>query len=88
MPCILRDLLVFPELRKQLQPYIIGLFNASTAHGDPIMRPLAYDFEDDPQSAVHTATDAYMFGPRLLAAPVTDLGARSRVSSQPTFFYP
>ena len=80
---MLRDCSCFIELRKQLQPYIVGVFNASTTHGDPIMRPLAYDFENDHQPAVHTATDMYMFGPQLLAAPVTDLGACSRVSSQP-----
>ena len=41
-------------------------------------RPLAYDFEDDPNPHIRAVSDAFMFGPKLLAAPVTDLGARSR----------
>jgi alpha-glucosidase (family GH31 glycosyl hydrolase) len=51
------------KLRKQLQPYIVELFNASTHFGDPIMRPMAYDFEDDPNPLLRTAADQYVQQP-------------------------
>jgi alpha-D-xyloside xylohydrolase len=41
-------------------------------------RPLAYDFENDPNPLIRVVSDSFMFGPQLLAAPVTDLGARTR----------
>jgi len=43
--------------------------------GLPINRPLFFDFPADPN--VWEIDDVYMFGPTMLAAPVTDMGART-----------
>jgi alpha-D-xyloside xylohydrolase len=40
------------------------------------MRPLYYDFPADPQAA--ETEDCYMFGPKLLVAPVMEAGAKER----------
>jgi alpha-D-xyloside xylohydrolase len=49
--------------------------------GLPPMRPLFVDFPDDPSA--WTVDDAYLFGPDLLVAPITELGARSRAVHLP-----
>jgi alpha-glucosidase (family GH31 glycosyl hydrolase) len=49
--------------------------NAST-DGQPTMRPLSYEFPNDPKAFGHN--DEYMFGDRLLVAPVTLQNATSR----------
>ena len=40
------------------------------------------DFPDDPES--WQVKDVYMFGPTMLAAPVTDMGARNRTLYLPS----
>lgn len=40
------------------------------------MRPLFFDFADDPQAA--EVEDQFLFGPDLLVAPITEYQARSR----------
>ena len=62
------------KLRYKLQPYIKTLFRQLSHNGRAIIRPLFMDFSvSDPYTI--TATEAlnqqYMFGPRLLVAPVT-----------------
>jgi alpha-D-xyloside xylohydrolase len=47
-----------------------------SATGAPPMRPLFFDFPDDP--AAWGVDDQHMFGPDLLIAPVLEFGARSR----------
>jgi alpha-D-xyloside xylohydrolase len=42
----------------------------------PPMRPLWFDFPDD--ATAWTIEDQYLFGPSVIVAPVTELGARSR----------
>lgn len=44
--------------------------------GIPPMRPLFFDFPDDPESA--NINDEFLFGPDLLVAPVLQEGMRSR----------
>ncbi len=44
--------------------------------GTPPMRPLFYDFPEDP--AAWEVDDQYMLGPDLLVAPVVQAGQRSR----------
>ena len=70
---ILKDYL---NIRHKLQPYIESLMRAAHEAGQPVIRPLFYDFPDDP--AAWQCEDAYMFGPDLLVAPVMELGQRSR----------
>jgi alpha-glucosidase len=58
----------FVELRYRLLPYIYSLAALAARHGDPIMRPLFYEFPDDPSSEV--ADDEFMLGPDFLIAPI------------------
>jgi alpha-D-xyloside xylohydrolase len=44
--------------------------------GTPPMRPLFFDFPEDPKS--WEVEDQFMFGPDILVAPVLFAGARSR----------
>ena len=44
--------------------------------GHPVMRPLFFDFADDPRA--WEIEDQFMFGPDILVAPVLELGARKR----------
>ena len=64
------------RLRASLRPYIQELAANATAAGAPPMRPLFYEFPDDPTSWL--VEDAFMFGPTWLVAPILELGARSR----------
>jgi alpha-D-xyloside xylohydrolase len=50
--------------------------------GAPPMRPLFFDFPNDPAS--YGVEDQFMFGPDLLVAPVTIESARSRDVYLPT----
>lgn len=58
----------FVELRYQMLPYIYSLAARSSRCGDPIMRPLFYEFPQDPSAEV--ADDQFMLGPDLLIAPI------------------
>ena len=63
-------------LREKLRPYITEQMKAAHEKGSPVMRPLFYDFPQDPRS--WEIEDQYMFGPSLLVAPVLCEGARER----------
>lgn len=64
------------EIREKLRPYIMEGMEKASADGTPLMRPLFLDFPDDPRC--YEVEDEYMFGPDILAAPVTAYGQRSR----------
>jgi alpha-D-xyloside xylohydrolase len=64
------------ELRYELLPYIYSLAYRTYETGAPYMRAFFMDFPADPNIA--GIGDAYMFGPALLVAPVTQQGATSR----------
>ncbi|MEK4329446.1 glycoside hydrolase family 31 protein [Paenibacillus sp. FSL R7-0297] len=66
----------FMQMRERLKPYIRGLMEAAHEKGTPPMRPLFYDFPQDP--AAWDVEDQYMFGPDLLVAPVLSEGERAR----------
>jgi alpha-D-xyloside xylohydrolase len=63
-------------LREKLKPYLRELNQAAHQRGTPPMRPLYFDFPEDPASA--NLSDQFMLGPDLLIAPVTEQGAVSR----------
>lgn len=63
-------------LRERLRPYIARQMKAAHECGTPVIRPLFYDFPDDP--AAWEVTDAYLFGPSLLIAPVMTENVRER----------
>ncbi|MGV9994025.1 glycoside hydrolase family 31 protein [Streptomyces sp. NPDC003374] len=59
----------------RLAPYIWDQVRRTLRTGDPIMRPLFFDFPED--AAGYTITDEWMLGPALLAAPqLGDAGVR------------
>ena len=57
----------FTRLKAQLMPYIYGQA-AAARDGMPVLRPMAAEFPDDP--ACTHLDQQYMFGDRLLVAPV------------------
>ena len=58
--------------RERLQPYIQKCAERVSTEGYTLMRPLVFDFADDPE-ALHQEYE-YMFGPDLLISPVTEPG--------------
>ena len=63
-------------LRERIKPYVLQQMAVAADNGVPPMRPLWFDFPDDPQA--WAIEDEFCFGPSVLVAPVTELGARSR----------
>ena len=59
--------------RYQLMPYLYTLFEAAHREGSPVLRPLWYEFPDDP--SVWAREDAVMLGPAILVHPVLVQGA-------------
>jgi alpha-D-xyloside xylohydrolase len=64
------------RLRERLRPYIHTHLRDGQRTGVPLMRPLLLAFPDDP--AAWDVEDQFLFGPDILVAPVTELGARQR----------
>jgi alpha-D-xyloside xylohydrolase len=64
------------QLREALHSYVLELSANTSVTGAPIIRPLWFDFPGSPQA--WTVSDAFMLGPRYLAAPVLEEGARTR----------
>ncbi len=64
------------ELRYRLLPYLYTAFVRSSETGEPVQRPLAFDFPDDPRA--WETEDEFMCGPDILVAPVLRPRARSR----------
>ena len=56
-------------IRENLRPYIRSLMKRTSETGEPVMRPLFFDFPGDPTA--WSCDTAYMFGPDLLVSPVT-----------------
>ncbi len=56
--------------RESLRPYIEACAQRVSSEGYTLMRPLVFDFADDPQALAQKYE--YMFGPRLLVSPVTE----------------
>lgn len=63
-------------LREQLRPYIMRQMQAAHEKGEPVMRPLFYDFPTD--SLSWEIEDQYMFGSDYLVCPVYQAGAKER----------
>ena len=64
------------RLRERLRGYVGEQLAETARTGIPLLRPLFVDYPDDPSA--WTVEDQFLFGPDLLVAPVTELGARSR----------
>ena len=63
-------------IRERLRPYIREVMREASETGAPVMRPMFFDFPEDP--VCWETEDQYMFGPDLLVAPVMEIGMRSR----------
>jgi alpha-glucosidase (family GH31 glycosyl hydrolase) len=63
-------------LRENLRPYVMEQMKLASKKGLPPMRPLFFDFKDDPKAA--EVEDQFLFGPDIMAAPVTRYEVRSR----------
>jgi alpha-glucosidase len=70
---IIRDWI---RLRYRLLPYLYTLYWRAARFGEPILRPLCYEFEDEPDSFADS--DDFMLGPNLLVASVVEPGQRKR----------
>ena len=62
----------YMSLRKRLQPYIQSCATRVSREGYTLMRPLVFDFPDDPEALRQDCE--YMFGPLFLVHPVTEPG--------------
>jgi len=69
-------------LRERLRPYIMTQMKLASEKGLPPMRPVFFDFTDDPKTA--EVEDQFLFGPDLLVAPITRCEARNREVYLPT----
>ena len=58
----------YMELREKLRPYIRETMRAAHEKGDPVMRPLFYEFPEDARA--WTIDDEYLLGADLLVAPI------------------
>ena len=70
------SIVYYTKLRYALMPYIYSLAGMTWFEDYTIMRPLVMDFMAD--ANVTDISDAYMFGPSFMVAPVYEYGARSR----------
>lgn len=64
------------QLRYRLLPYLYTLFWEASQRGTPVLRPLLYNYPDDPQT--YTLHDQLMLGDALMAAPVYQPGRTRR----------
>ncbi|MCY2995609.1 MAG: family 31 glucosidase [Planctomycetota bacterium] len=64
------------RLREHLRPYVMEQMQLASAKGLPPMRPLFFDFANDPQTAA--VEDQFLFGREILVAPITKFEMRSR----------
>ena len=60
--------------REKLRPYIEQCAERVTKEGYTLMRPLVFDFANDPEALQQKYE--YMFGPSLLISPVTEPGVK------------
>ena len=66
----------YDQLRYHLVPYLYSVSWMVAQAGYTMMRPLVMDFQQD--TNVFNIPDQYMFGPALMACPVTVAGAAKR----------
>ncbi len=69
------------NLRYRLLPYIYTTMAAASSTGIPAMRPMVFEFPEDPRFG--ESADEFMFGEDLLVAPVITEGDRERSVNLP-----
>lgn len=70
---ILKELIC---LRERLKPYIVKSAKRTAETGEPIMRPMFFDFPEDENC--YSLKDQYMFGSEILFAPICRQGQTER----------
>jgi alpha-D-xyloside xylohydrolase len=63
-------------VREKIRPYVEACMAHTHATGDPAMRPMFYDFPQQPTS--WQVEDQYMFGADILVAPILHAGQNTR----------
>ena len=74
-PCY-RSFVYYDQLRYRLMPYLYSMTGWVHLSDYTMMRALVMDFGSDAQT--HNIKDQWMFGPSLMACPVSEYKARSR----------
>ena len=74
---LLDSVKAFTAIRTGLAPYIYSSLCEFANYGTPVIRAMALEFSGDPAAAAFDSE--YMFGPSLLAAPVTSSNDSIRV---------
>lgn len=69
------------NLKYALMPYVIAQAKLSAQHGWPMLRPVFFEYPDDPTSWL--LEDEYLFGSDLLVAPLFEESNRRRVYLPP-----
>ncbi len=72
----LRNFKKYDSLRYALLPYIYSNAFQMNQTGEPVMRALVLDYQDDEN--VYEIGDQYLFGKKLMVCPVTTKGAQTR----------
>lgn len=70
------------KLRYTLIPYFYSLLYEASTNGSPIMRPLVYEFQNDPK--VRDESFEFMLGSSLLVANIVDKGQKEKEVYLPT----
>ena len=63
------------RMRERLRPYVTKRMQEAHEKGTPVMRPMFYDFPDDP--ICWEVETQYLFGPDILVVQITDAGCRT-----------
>ena len=65
------------KLRYKLIPYLYDLMHKGELTGEPIIRPLLFNYQKDKNT--YEINDEFMFGDNILVAPVVEQGVRHRL---------
>ena len=65
------------KLRYKLIPYLYDLMHKGELTGEPIIRPLLFNYQKDKNT--YEINDEFMFGDSILVAPVVEQGSRHRL---------
>lgn len=74
-PEVLANYRSFAKLRMRLAPYLAAEMRKSIEDNRPLMRPLSFDYPDDPNIWLYPLQ--YQLGDDLLVAPITQAGQQS-----------
>jgi alpha-glucosidase len=70
------------NLRYSLVPYLYSCFYEASKHGVPILRPLIYEYQNDPNT--YTTDNEFLVGRQILVAPVVKEATKAIIIYLPT----